>query len=181
MEILQDREARKSAGLVGCITGRPEPEISFFGYSDVQSWRPADPMDPHCFCFDCRELWDTDGTIDAELVNKGHNGALYAYRNLLPAIIDPCVDCRVNEATRRFNHLDGRSFRLCPSCFSMADHEDDYLAHVEPPRPRIRTVRTTATQGLSNEGTTAESTLTTETTQTYVLPTRTNGGGISAI
>ena len=49
-----------------------------------------------------------------------------------------CDDCRTDPATMRFDHLDGRSFRLCGGCFDAADHEDDYLAHVHPPRLRIR-------------------------------------------
>jgi hypothetical protein len=83
MEILQHRESRKDAGMVGCITGKPTPEMDFFGYRDVQSWRPADPMNPHCFCFDCRGLWDSDAAIDAELVNSGHWWACDVYASLL--------------------------------------------------------------------------------------------------
>lgn len=83
-QILDDRTARKDAGLVGCMTGQPEPAIDFSGYNDVQIWRPLDPKDPHCFCFDCRDIFDTFGEIDAELVNEGHANACYAYRNLVP-------------------------------------------------------------------------------------------------
>lgn len=50
-----------------------------------------------------------------------------------------CDDCRTAHATTRFDHLDGRIFRLCAPCFGSADHEDTYLAHVQPPRLRIRT------------------------------------------
>lgn len=82
-QILNHRAARKAAGLVGCISGRPAPAINFFGYSDVQSWRPADPMNPHCFCFDCRDLWDRDAAIDLELVQSGHTRALEVYGELL--------------------------------------------------------------------------------------------------
>lgn len=49
-----------------------------------------------------------------------------------------CDDCRRKKATTEFLHLDGRSFRLCLGCFSHADHVDGYLAHVEPPRLRMR-------------------------------------------
>lgn len=82
-QILNHRAARKAAGLVGCISGKPAPPINFFGYSDVQSWRPSDPMNPHCFCFDCRGLWDRDATIDLQLVQTGHRGALEVYGELL--------------------------------------------------------------------------------------------------
>jgi hypothetical protein len=83
-QIINHRAWTQASGASGCITGRPVPEISFFGFRDVQSWRPADPMNPHCFCFDCRGLWDKDATIDAELVNSGHKWACEAYASLLP-------------------------------------------------------------------------------------------------
>lgn len=85
--IIEHRANRKRSGMVGCITGKPVPEINFYGFSDVQSWRPADPMEPHCFCFDCRELWDSDGTIDAQLVNNGHEWACQVYRSILNAAV----------------------------------------------------------------------------------------------
>lgn len=83
--IINDRNNRKAAGLAGCITGRPVPPMRLYGYSDVQSWRPADPMKPHCFCFDCRGLWDADATIDLQLINNKDPDALYSYRNIVPA------------------------------------------------------------------------------------------------
>lgn len=83
-QIRAHRASRKASGLAGCITGRPLPEISFYGYSDVQSWRPSDPMQPHCFCFDCRDLWDSDAAIDLELIQKGHEMARWTYAELLP-------------------------------------------------------------------------------------------------
>lgn len=43
-----------------------------------------DPMDPGCFCFDCRNTFDPDGTQDAELVNKAHQRACWTYESLLP-------------------------------------------------------------------------------------------------
>lgn len=88
-QIINHRATRKAAGLVGCITGRPEPEMNFFGYSDVQSWRPADPMKPHCFCFDCRELWDNDASIDLQLILDGHRWARETYAELLPMDMRP--------------------------------------------------------------------------------------------
>lgn len=90
--IIDHRSSRKASGLVGCITGRPEPEFSPFGYSDVQSWRPADPMNPHCFCFDCRELWDSDGSIDLELIKQGNRMALWTYGQILPADMMPAPE-----------------------------------------------------------------------------------------
>jgi len=83
-QIIKHREGRKRSGMVGCISGRPPPPLQFFGYSDVQSWRPADPMAPHCFCFDCRSLWDSDAKIDTELVNSGNERACLVYDSLLP-------------------------------------------------------------------------------------------------
>ncbi len=84
-QIQDHRAARKASGLAGCITGRPVPEMSLYGYSDVQSWRPADPMKPHCFCFDCRDLWDKDASIDLQLLKEGHKMAMWTYAELLPA------------------------------------------------------------------------------------------------
>ena len=91
-EILQQRASRKAAGLVGCITGRPAPALDFYGFRDVQIWyRDAegrlngDPgfnyKDPYCFCFDCRGAFDPKGTVDAELVNEGHERAVFTYRS----------------------------------------------------------------------------------------------------
>ena len=83
MEILQHRATRKAAGMVGC---EPPPPTEFkivFGYGDIWTWRPEDPMNPHCLCFDCRGVWDKDGTIDAQLVNNGHKRACEVYANLL--------------------------------------------------------------------------------------------------
>lgn len=83
-QILQHRASRKAAGLVGCISNRPPPALDFFGYRDVQSWRPSDPMEPNCFCFDCRSLWDSDATIDLQLLQERHAIAGQTYRELLP-------------------------------------------------------------------------------------------------
>lgn len=83
-QIQQHRASRKASGLAGCITGRPVSNRICFGYSDVQSWRPADPMKPHCFCFDCRDLWDNDASIDLQLLEQGHKIAMLTYAELLP-------------------------------------------------------------------------------------------------
>ena len=94
-QIVEHRAQRKRCGLVGCISGRPKPEMDFFGYKDVQIWfRDAsgrlngDPefnrRDPYCFCFDCRGSFDPEGTLDAELVNEGHERACEVYASLLP-------------------------------------------------------------------------------------------------
>ena len=87
--IIDHRAARKAAGMVGCISGRPVPEMDFFGYRDVQSWRPADPMKPHCLCFDCRELWDNDASIDLQLILNGDEWAREVYATLLPMDMRP--------------------------------------------------------------------------------------------
>ncbi len=39
----------------------------------------------------------------------------------------PCEDCHTRDAVRRFDHLDGRRFQLCESCWNRADHTEDYL------------------------------------------------------
>jgi hypothetical protein len=83
-QIQAHRAARKASGLTGCISGRPVPPMDFYGYKDVQSWRPVDSMKPHCFCFDCRDLWDKDASIDLQLLNDGYEAALWVYSELLP-------------------------------------------------------------------------------------------------
>jgi hypothetical protein len=93
-EILNHRKMRKQSGMAGCITGRPQPTMDFFGFRDIMIWNMdaegrlnGDPgfnrMDPRCFCFDCRESFDSDGTVDAELVNTGHVRACFVYASLL--------------------------------------------------------------------------------------------------
>lgn len=83
-DIKNFRAARKAAGLTGCITGMPNPAMDFLGYRDIQSWRPVDPMNPHCFCFDCRDLWDPEGLIDLKLIQMGHPSAVWTYAAILP-------------------------------------------------------------------------------------------------
>jgi hypothetical protein len=83
-QIKDHRAARKTSGMVGCISNKPEPPLDFFGYKDVQSWRPIDPMKPYCFCFDCRDLWDNDATIDLQLLENGNTAALWTYGELFP-------------------------------------------------------------------------------------------------
>jgi len=79
-QIKAHRAGRKKAGLIGCIQpGLDLPLTSLRGIS----WRPEDPMNPQCFCFDCRSLWDPTGTIDLELITKGHTMACYTYESLL--------------------------------------------------------------------------------------------------
>lgn len=93
MEILLHRKNRKDAGMAGCITGRPTPELDFFGFRDVQIWHMdasgrlicdgGDRMDPYCLCFDCRDAFDPKAEIDTQLVNQGHERACYVYASLL--------------------------------------------------------------------------------------------------
>lgn len=93
-QILNHRAARKAAGLVGCISGRPAPPMDFFGFRDVQIWNMdangrmnGDPgfnrKDPGCFCFDCRGAFDPKAEVDLELVQSGHARALEVYGELL--------------------------------------------------------------------------------------------------
>ncbi len=98
--IIDHRAARKAAGMVGCISGRPVPEMDFFGYKDVQIWNidasgrlnghpEFNRRDPWCFCFDCRGAFDPRGIVDAEIVNEGHVRAREVYATLLPVDMRP--------------------------------------------------------------------------------------------
>jgi len=95
-QIIDNRAFRKAAGLVGCISGRPEPQLDFFGYKDVQIWyvdanghMNGDPgfdrMNPGCFCFDCRSAFDPKAEVDLQLILDGHERARSTYAQLLPA------------------------------------------------------------------------------------------------
>ena len=99
-QIIDNRNARKAAGLVGCISGRPVPELDFFGYKDVQIWNvdangrmngdpEFDRMNPGCFCFDCRSAFDPRAEVDLQLVLDGHVEARRTYANLLPTELLP--------------------------------------------------------------------------------------------
>lgn len=80
-QILSHREKRKRSGLIGCKDGSDTPLGSLSGIS----WRPEDPMSPHCFCHDCRTTWDPEGTIDVELITAGNTRARFTYASLLPS------------------------------------------------------------------------------------------------
>jgi hypothetical protein len=81
-QIIAHRVGRKKSGLIGCIDGVSDiPLTSLKG----MSWRPADPMNPDCFCHDCRTTWDSDGSIDLELIKRGNERACYVYASLLPS------------------------------------------------------------------------------------------------
>lgn len=75
---------------------------------------------------------------DLKILEFRRARALRILRQFVKAHPRMCDDCRAVRVSTHFNHLDGRVFRLCAACFGMADHEDDYLAHVQPPRLRIR-------------------------------------------
>ena len=47
-----------------------------------------------------------------------------------------CEACNALPAARLFVHLDGRDFQLCESCWSWADHDDDYLMFCDCMMPR---------------------------------------------
>lgn len=79
-KIKQCRAEKKASGARSCITGEDVPLYSLKGIS----WRPDDPMNPGCFCHDCRSTWDPDGSIDLELIKNGHKWACHAYSAILP-------------------------------------------------------------------------------------------------
>lgn len=80
-QIKAHRAGRKASGLMGCIDGVSDiPLTSLKG----MSWRPADPMNPDCFCHDCRTTWDPEGSIDLELIKEGNERACFVYASILP-------------------------------------------------------------------------------------------------
>lgn len=79
-QIIAHREGRKKSGLMGCINGEDTPLYSLKGISR----RPEDPMNPNCFCHDCRTTWDPEGRIDLELIKAGNERALFVYASILP-------------------------------------------------------------------------------------------------
>jgi len=98
--IIDNRNARKAAGLVGCISGRPEPALDFFGYKDVQMWNvdangrmngdpEFDRKNPGCFCFDHRSAFDPQAEVDLQLILDGHTEARRTYASLLPTELVP--------------------------------------------------------------------------------------------
>ena len=77
-DILNHRSLRRASGMKGCKDGSDAPLTSLHGIS----WRPLDPMNPSCFCFDCRDEYDEDGMIDLQLYNEGHQHARFTYESL---------------------------------------------------------------------------------------------------
>ena len=141
--IIDHRASRKASGLVGCITGRPEPEFSPFGYSDVQSWRPADAMNPHCFCFDCRELWDSDATIDLELIKQGNKMAIWTYADILPADLRSTVvkpePARVKPDLALPMRSNGGGLSMMPDLgYELSPYTDDGPVPLSLPKPTPR-------------------------------------------
>lgn len=92
-QILEHRHARKASGMLGCLLTGVE-DLPFASLRGI-CWRvdacgrygdhpEFDPKDPGCFCFDCRNCFDADGSMDAELVNLGHQRARWTYESLVP-------------------------------------------------------------------------------------------------
>jgi hypothetical protein len=94
-QIKLHRSIRKTAGLVGCKDGSDYPSQSLKGIS----WRPADPMNPSCFCHDCRETWDPEASIDLQLLKDGNKRAVATYASLLSAEQQPPLPYRSNGSS----------------------------------------------------------------------------------
>lgn len=62
-----------------------EPQCEWYGITTFAnaSFPQITPDDPPCFCATCRNLYDSSGEIDAELVNTGQVKARKAYASLL--------------------------------------------------------------------------------------------------
>lgn len=78
-QIKKHREDAKASGVRGCQNGDDAPLTSLRGIS----WRPEDPMKPNCFCHDCRTSFDSEGTIDTELVARGDKLACFQYKSII--------------------------------------------------------------------------------------------------
>ena len=155
-QILDNRQARKDAGLVGCITGRPAPRMDLFGYGDVQIWNRdasgrlnGDPdfnrRDPWCFCFDCRGAFDPRGIVDAEIVSEGHVRAREVYAQLLPADMRPAprpeptpssvLPMRSNGGGIDMLCSDTRGVSLCPDDTDQGHELSPYTDDTAEPTP----------------------------------------------
>ena len=89
-QIVEQRAARKKAGVVGCQNGMDMPLTSLRGISwrvDTKGRSPDHPdfdaNDPNCFCHDCRKSFDPDGTHDLQLINLGNKEAIRVYGDLI--------------------------------------------------------------------------------------------------
>ena len=89
-QIKQHRKERKESGVVGCLKGI--------------SWRPEDPMNPECFCHDCRTTWDPEGDIDLALIKSGYRWACETYASLIPdkKEILSYLRCKTDDALEDF-------------------------------------------------------------------------------
>lgn len=108
-QIVAHRDGRKKSGLVGCIDGS---DTHINSLSNGISWRPADPMNPHCFCHDCRTTWDPEGSIDLELIKEGNERACFTYASLLPKKKEVLLDmmARSDDALEDFVKAQMRLF-----------------------------------------------------------------------
>ena len=61
------------------------------------SYPPITPGDPPCFCATCRNLYDSSGEVDAELVNTGQVNARKAYASLFLPPSPPSEVTRTEE------------------------------------------------------------------------------------
>ena len=86
--ILAHRAHKKNSGVTGCKTKRSYP-TALLGYKDIWTYYPTDPMNPECFCVDCRGEWDPDGTLDFQILQEGNVDAQRAYVELLPPEMVP--------------------------------------------------------------------------------------------
>lgn len=92
-QIKTHRATRKESGVAGCVNGEDALPAGLTNMKGI-SWRPMNPLNPSCFCHDCRGLWDPTGTIDLELLKKGNTRALFTYSSILPSKKDILRDLR---------------------------------------------------------------------------------------
>lgn len=122
-DIIAHRVSRKESGSVGCKDGSdalPGGLLSMRGIS----WRPMNPMNPSCFCHDCRTQWDPTGTIDLELLKQGNSRALFTYESILPSKKDILSELRRKTDDALENMVKTQTF-LMETANTLRDTEND--------------------------------------------------------
>jgi hypothetical protein len=121
--IIAHRAARKESGLAGCKDGGDALPGGLTNMRGI-SWRPMNPMNPTCFCHDCRTQWDPTGSIDLELLKQGNTRALLTYASILPNKKELLSELRCKTDDALENMVKTQSF-LMETSNMLRDSEHD--------------------------------------------------------